>query len=1209
MEKTAIKNYAIWARRKLKEEIATRAGFLGITENGIRKPLEASTGEIQYFDIGADKPVSIRGKEIGQREILVRKLTAAADRTDYRQAYEQLIETSAYDWFNRLMAIRYMEVNEYEPLDVRLLSSIEDGKQDPDLVTTPFDGSLEYTEEERKQIIEWKSRNESEKLFRFLLLKMCNELHCALPGIFQQQGDYSELLMRFSFVDKDGVLYRLVHDIPEEDWKEQVQIIGWIYQYYNTELKDETFALLKKNVKITRERVPSATQLFTPDWIVRYMVENSLGRLWLEGHPDDSLKANWRYYLDEAPQEPEVEAQLAEIRKEYAKLEPENLKCIDPCMGSGHILVYMFDVLMKIYVSVGYSEREAAKSILEHNLYGLDIDDRAYQLAYFAVMMKARKHNRMILSSRIKPHVYAIAESNSVDKETVEYFSNGDEKLEAALDTILAEMKDAKEYGSILNVTPQDWDGIHARVGEIEEDTGSVFRRPALEVLLPVLQVAEALAQKYDVVVTNPPYIGAGNMNQKLNDFVKKNYTNYKADLFSVFIIKCTGLISKRGYIGLFNPYVWMFLQAHEKLRRYIIDNIQIFSLILFEYSAFEEATVPVCTYILRKDDVAMNGVYIKLSDFKGGMEVQRVKTLEAIKNVNCGYYYLVSQKKFSKIDGCPLAFWASDNLINAFEKYSLGQYGEGRTGLQTGDNNKFLRFWFEVLSINIAMGMYNKHEFIETKKKWVPQVKGGEYRKWYGNYDYIVNWDNDGAEIRNHKGCRLNAMANDELYFKRGITWSHTTSGGYGARYLPEGFLFNVEAPTFFPRIELYYVLGFLNTKIAQYCLSMLNSTFHYLVGNVIKIPMLGSENDRVSKVAQQNVLIAQADWDSFETSWDFNRHPLISCLTKNQNLFNDPSNIALSDCYKLWETECDERFNQLKSNEEELNRIFIDIYGLQEELTPEVADKDVTVRKADLQREVKSLISYAVGCMFGRYSLDVEGLAYAGGVWDKVNCTVGAREDTLGDKSKYSSFLPDRDNMIPITEKKYMEDDIVERFCEFLKVVYGENSLEKNLDFIAGALGGKGTSSREIIRNYFLNGFYRDHCSIYQKRPIYWLYDSGKQNGFKALTYMHRMDENTTARAELYLQDIQKRYETEIRSIDTLLDHITDARQIGVEERRREHLRRQVEEIREYDERLEHMANEHISIDLDDGVKRNYEKVQTDRNGVTYQILAPIK
>lgn len=1184
MDKTAIKNYAIWARRKLKEEIATRAGFLGITENGIRKPLEASTGEIQYFDIGADKPVSIRGKEIQQRENLVKKLSAEAERTDYHRAYEQMIETSAYDWFNRLIAIRYMEVNEYEPLDIRLLSSVEEGKQDPDLVSAPFDGSLEYTVEEQKQIIEWKSQNESEKLFRFLLLKMCNELHAALPGIFQQQGDYSELLMRFSFVDKDGVLYRLVHDIPEENWREQVQIIGWIYQYYNTELKDETFALLKKNVKITRERIPSATQLFTPDWIVRYMVENSLGRLWLEGHPDEGLKKDWKYYLDEAPQEPEVEEQLAEIRKDYARLEPEDLKCIDPCMGSGHILVYMFDVLMQIYMSVGYSEREAAKSILEHNLYGLDIDDRAYQLAYFSVMMKARKHNRRILDSGIKPHVYVIAESNPVDKETVEYFCNGDQKLKTALDTILEEMRDAKEYGSILNVTPQNWEAIHVRVSEIEADTGSVFRRPALEVLLPVLQVAEALAQKYDVVVTNPPYMNP-NISEKLSIYVKENYPDSKMDMFAIFIERCKLLIKSNGYQSMVTQHAWMFLSSYERLRKKV-SKIRIENMVHLGSHAFDELpgeVVQTTSFVLNSSTMENYiGKYIRLVDEKS--ELEKEKKFFEQRNI-----YFSKQNENGMIPGLPVAYWLTSAEREAFKAPKLSETGKTRRGLQTGDGNKFIRQWYELSVSNLC---FPNNEF---KHRWIILNNGGNARKWYGEILNAVLWENDGAII---KSTGKAIIPSEELYRRECITWNRISVGNLSVKFQPSNIIQGDTSPFYIANNadELFYAMAFMNSKIARRLISIINPTITMPVGDIAKLPLiikkdkLTEVNDKVVKA----IKFSRDDWDSFEISWDFRRHPLVLCIVRNESQANDNYNIALSDCYKLWETECNERFNQLKSNEEDLNRIFIDIYGLQEELTPEVADKDVTVRKADLQREIRSLISYAVGCMFGRYSLDVEGLAYAGGPWDK---------------NKYTSFIPDADNMIPLTDKKYLDDDIVERFCEFLKVVYGENSLEKNLDFIADALGVKGTSSREIIRNYFLNGFFKDHCAVYQKRPIYWLYDSGKQNGFKALTYMHRMDENTTARAELYLQDIQKRYETEIHSIDALLDHMTDTRQIGVEERRREHLRRQVEEIRDYDERLEHMANEHIVIDLDDGVKRNYEKIQTDRNGKRYQILAPIK
>ena len=1226
MNKIAIRNFAIWARKKLREEIITRAGFLGITEMGIQQPLEASSSEIQYFDIGADKPVSIRGREIQQRKNLADKLSSEAKKSDYKRAYDQLIETTASDWFNRLVAIRYMEVNEYAPLDVRLLSSVEEGKQDPDLVTSPFDGSLEFSEAESQQIIEWKAENDTDKLFRYLFIKMCNELYQILPGIFEREGDYSEILMRLSFIDKEGVIYHLIHDIAEEDWKDQVQIIGWIYQYYNTELKDETFALLKKNVKITKERIPSATQLFTPDWIVRYMVENSLGRLWIEGHQEDKKRflpteseqdayiagnrnpddIKWHHYLEEAPQEPEVEAQLDEVRAEYAKLDPEDITCIDPCMGSGHILVYMFDVLMQIYVSKGYSQREAAKSILEHNLYGLDIDERAYQLAYFAVMMKARKYNRRILTSGIKPHIYAIVESNDIDPNAVEYFCNGDSALKEAIDTIFEEMYDAKEYGSILNVTAQDWRKIYARLDEVQEDI-SMYRNIVLEQLLPVVRIAEILGKKYWVVCTNPPYMSASGMNLRLSGFIKKNYSEYKSDFFSVFVVRASQMVCQNGYCGFFTPYVWMFIQSYEKMRRYLYEQMTIETLIQLEYSAFEEATVPVCTFTFRNRCIHKKSVFLRLVDFRGGMEVQCQKVIEAMLNHDCGYYFERNIDEFSKLPGATTAYWISDSVIKDFQhSVKVEDISETRIGMATANNDRFMRLWHEVSLYKFSFSCASREEAMLSRKKWFTYCKGGSYRKWYGNLEYVVNWENDGQEIQNFRDEKTGRVRshnyNLDYIFKPGLTFTAISSSNFACRTM-EKSLFGSGGSGICRVLEQYRLplLGFLNSKIAEYLLACLSLTMNFEVNTVGGIPFMVKENcTSISNVVRYSIALSKSDWDSFETSWNFKKHPLLTyaCFSPQQIQQEQANGFqvmnGMADAYRSWERTCEERFIQLKCNEEEINRIFIDIYGLQDELTPEVDDKDITVRKADLQRDIRSFLSYAVGCMFGRYSLDIDGLAYAGGEWDA---------------GKYSSFIPDPDNVIPLTDRKYSEDDIVERLSEFLKIIYGEETLEENLDFIASALKGKGISSREIIRNYFLNDFFKDHCKIYQKRPIYWMFDSGKEKGFKALVYMHRWDENTTARVELYLQEIQKKYETEIRAIDAMLDHITDHRQAAAEEKRREHLRKQVTEIREYDECLEHMANEHVDIDLDDGVKKNYEKVQTDRQGMKYQILAKIK
>lgn len=970
----------------------------------------------------------------------------------------------------------------------------------------------------------------------------------------------------------------MIELIPEDDWKDAVQIIGWLYQYYNSEKKDDVFAALKKNVKITKENIPAATQLFTPDWIVRYMVENSLGRLWLEGHPDvkdkllpteeeqsayaagnrDLEDTKWHYYLEEAEQEPEVQAQLAEIRKEYAALTPDQLKVIDPCSGSGHILAYMFDVLMKIYESYGYTTREAVASIVENNLYGLDIDDRAAQLAYFAVMMKARQYDRRFFSCGIQPHVYAIVESNHVDKFAVDYFCNGDAKLTAAMETIIKELHDAKEYGSILTVTPQDWSALYDRFAEITEDI-NMSRDAALRELLPLVQVAEALEQKYDAVVTNPPYMGASNMNPKLNDFIKKNYADYKSDFFSAFIIHCSEMAKKSGYCGFFTPYVWMFIQSYEKMRNYLYNQTTIETLIQFEYSAFEEATVPVCTFAFKNRHVQKKGCYLRLVNFRGGMEVQRQKALEAIDNHGCGFYYEQSTDNFSKIPGSPIAYWISDFLFKDYDEgKQLGNIFDVKKGMTTADNNRFLRFWFEV-------------QKKQLNEKWYKTHKGGEFRKWYGNDENVVNWQDNGRELKAFSGS---VIRNEDYYFRRCITWNDISSLRTGFRYIEGNSISNASGPSVYDDSNgLLYALGLCNSKVVEYIFALTCPTIHFEVGRVAELPVLIGCEKNVIELVESCISLSKVDWNSFETSWDFHHHPLLRKVS------------TIAEVFDQWQAECDDRFNQLKANEEELNRIFIDIYGLQDELTPEVEDKDVTVRKADLGRDIRSFISYAVGCMFGRYSLDVDGLSYAGGEWDA---------------SKYVSFHADKDNIISICDDEYFEDDIVGRFVEFVKTVYGAETLDENLKFIADALGSKG-QPKEVIRNYFLNDFYKDHCKIYQKRPIYWLFDSGKKNGFKALIYMHRYQPDTIARIRTdYVHEQQARYRTAIADLEQRIANASTGERVKLNKKLTT-LQAQDTEIRTYEEKIHHLADQMISIDLDDGVKKNYAIFQ--------DVLAKIK
>ena len=1150
MDKNAIKKFAVWARKELIARVSLKGVEYGITEDNIE-------------DVNAD---SIGGKVLTADEKKQRR-ACIAEIND--KGYKQVMEEVAYTWFNRFSALRFMEVNGYLPSHVRVFTD-EENNFKPQIITEAIHLDLDGLNMEK--VYELKETEKTEELYKYLLIVQCNALNKILPGMFQKIADYTELLLPDNLLREGSVIQQMIELIPEDDWKDAVQIIGWLYQYYNSEKKDDVFAALKKNVKITKENIPAATQLFTPDWIVRYMVENSLGRLWLEGHPDvkdqllpteeeqsayaagkrDPEDTKWHYYLEEAEQETEVQAQLAEIRKEYAALTPDQLKGIDPCSGSGHILAYMFDVLMKIYVSYGYTNREAVASIVENNLYGLDIDERASQLAYFAVMMKARQYDRRFFSRGIQPHVYAIVESNHVDKFAVDYFCNGDMRLTVAMDTIISELQDAKEYGSILTVTPQDWSALYDRFAEIMEDI-NMSRETALRELLPLVQVAEALSQKYDVVVTNPPYMGASNMNPKLNEFIKNNYADYKSDFFSAFVIHASQMTKQSGYCGFFTPYVWMFIQSYEKMRNYLYNQATIETMIQFEYSAFEEATVPVCTFSFQNRHVQKKGCYLRLVDFRGGMEVQRQKTLEAIKNHNCGFYYEQSTDDFSKIPGNPVAYWLRNFKMFKFPNLSSMLQSGGR--IKTHDNNLYVRNWWEV------------HEIGD---RWVPYSNGGEYRKWYGDYLDVVDWSEKAREFYgNHSG-----LCKETFWFKEGLTWGAITSGDNSYRIKPKQFMFSSASPTVFTSTFTcdMSVLAFLNTKVSKYISKIINPTLNQNVNDTLRLPYYGF-SEKASNCASKCIEISKIDWDSFETSWDFQHHPLLRKVP------------TIAEAFDQWQTECDDRFRQLKANEEELNRIFIDIYGLEDELTPEVEDKDVTVRKADLGRDIRSFISYAMGCMFGRYSLDVDGLAYAGGEWDA---------------SKYASLAADKDNIIPICDDEYFEDDIVGLFVEFVKTVYGTETLDENLKFIADALGGKG-QPKDVIRNYFLSDFYSDHCKIYQKRPIYWLFDSGKKNGFKALIYMHRYQPDTIARIRTdYVHEQQARYRTAIADLEQRIANVSTSERVKLKKKLTT-LQAQDTEIRTYEEKIHHLADQMISIDLDDGVKKNYAIFQ--------DVLAKIK
>ncbi|WP_283599831.1 BREX-1 system adenine-specific DNA-methyltransferase PglX [Ligilactobacillus salivarius] len=1154
MNKNAIKKFATEARRELISRVSQKASKYGIVPGDKSVNPSADSYEGYVF--------SPTEKE--QRIALIKKVED--------KGYEQVIEEVAYTWFNRFVALRFMEVNGYLPTRVRVFTN-SNNEFKPQILTEAMQmNNLKGLDV--KKVYEFKEANDDEGLYKYLLITQCNALNDVLPDMFQNIKDYTELLFPDDLLQgKSSVIRQMIELIPEEDWKDAVQIIGWLYQYYNSEKKDEV-----NSAEISKENIPAATQLFTPDWIVRYMVENSLGRLWLEGHPNDDLKSQWKYYLEDAKQPENVQAQLDNIREKHKDLTPEDLLCIDPCSGSGHVLTYMFDVLVQIYETYGYTTREAVSSIVKNNLYGLDIDKRAAQLAYFSIMMKACQYDRRFLKRGIKPHIYAINESNhKIDDEIIDEFSNGDSKLKEAVTAIKDELYDAKEYGSILTITPQDWDMLYTRLEEVKGE--ATMYGEAIESLRPLIQVAQVLSQKYDVVVTNPPYMGSKKMNAKLSRFIKKNYVNYKRDLFSVFVIHCSEMTKKTGYCGFLTPYVWMFIKNYEKMRNYLYKHTTIESLIQFEYSSFKEATVPVCTFVFQNQHIHKNGCYVRLADFRGGMEIQRQKTLEAIKNHDCGYYYEQSTDDFSKIPGSPVAYWLGKKVYDIYKtSKTISYYMQCKSGIMTG-NNDYISNWYEVPVMNIKFDCESSDDMGDYR--WFPLNSGGDYRLYYGNNLKVVNLWHDGIDIRkNVKNYRLRKKS---LYFKKGITWGRITSSRIAFREVARGSLFGDAGPVGFIEKDRRYVLGFLCSKVASYILFAMNPTLNYQVRDIENLPMKFDSINKheVEKIITDCIYLSRTDWDTYETSWDFKGHPLIRKAS------------TISEAYNQWKVENNERFDQLKDNEEELNRIFIDIYGLQGELTPEVADKDVTVHKIfdtkdDVPEtmkgskyirtkydEITSFISYAVGCMFGRYSLDVDGLAYAGGDWDD---------------SKYTTFAADKDSIIPISDDEYFDDDIVNRFVNFVEVVYGEDTLQENLKFIADALGGKG-HPKEVIRNYFLNKFYKEHCKTYQKRPIYWLFDSGKKNGFKCLVYMHRYQPDTIARIRTdYVHEQQARYYTIIEDLEARIKAADTGEKIKLKNQLKV-IKNQDEEIKTYEEKIHHLADQMISIDLDDGVKNNYE------------------
>lgn len=1234
MNKAAIKRFAIEARNKLRNSVTDKAGMLGITPEECSSPV--TTGpDFKVYQTAAGTEVTLNKSQCELRKKLVDKIA--------ERGFDTVVEEVAYTWFNRICAIRFMEVNDYLPSRVRVLSSEKDGKNEPDLVTMAPDVDLPFTEEEKEKIYDLKMKGTtaaSDELFQKLFIKQCNALHEILPELFEETQDYTELLLDISYANKDDVIYMLVNQddgIPEADFNVtsvneqgevtgQVEIIGWLYQYYNTELKDDTFAKLKKNIKITKERIPAATQLFTPDWIVRYMVENSVGRIWIDhlraldpsvNEKETAEKFGWKYYLPEAKQEESVNVKLAEIRSNYKDLKPTDILCIDPCMGSGHILIAMFDVLMDIYTSTGYSEREAAFEIVEHNIHGLDIDQRAYQLAYFAVMMKGRGYNRRFFCGRddVKPmpKVYAIAESNDILRSHLSLFGQSMEakRRETAkeqMEYLLDIFKDGREYGSILNVEECDWELLQDYVEDLDADGQITFESYGSEEtqksLRLLIKVAKNLGQKYDAVVTNPPYMGASGMGAKLSKYVKDNFADSKSDLFAVFIEKCGQMAKKNRYQAMITQHAWMFLSSFEKLRSKLLmlDTVNMAHLGARAFEEIGGEVVQTTSFVMRKSrEIGYKGVYCRL------IEPTSQKGKEDMFLAGDNQYEAV-QDNFAKIPGSPVAYWASRYVFNAFVNgKSIGDMGIVRNGMKTGNNDRFIRLWWEISETKMCVNALNSKEASESGAKWFPYNKGGSFRKWYGNNEWLINWEKQGAEVI---GLAKQEKRNvqdypDNMKFLPAVTWSLITSSKPSFRY-KQFHISDIAGMSLYAECNIINdAIALLNSKVTNSLLGLLAPTLNYQAGDIARIPYIEPKVSVVQLVKKQ-ICISKIDWDSFETSWDFKFHPLIPRIRgvwDTDEMKNDtdnlPQRLSIAVCFDDWQELCGNRFAQLKANEEELNRIFIDIYGLQDELTPEVEDKDVTVRKADLRRDIRSFISYAVGCMFGRYSIYEDGLMYAGGEWDYNKYEDAAwRADGKPETLEFyqnTYFMPDEDNIIPITDEEYFSDDIVERFVEFVETVYGKDTLEENLDFIAQALGNKGNSSREVIRNYFIKDFYKDHLKVYQKRPIYWLFDSGKQNGFKALIYMHRYDADTVGRVRTdYLHRAQNYVETAMKSAEYTIENTSVASEKSKAMKAVSKYTKQLAEMQTYDQAIAHVANQRVEIDLDDGVKVNYAKFQ---------------
>lgn len=1170
MDKSAIKNFSIEARKILMRSAETEAGFYGVTRKGCKNPIQKGN-DFEVYETLAGTENRIYGADIKKRANLVEAVETLG--------FDQVIEETAYTWFNRIIAIRFMEVNGYLPTRVRVLSS-ETGSNTPDIVTQSLDVDLNMIPEELEKVQKAKDENRYDDAFRMLFVKQCNELNAILPGLFEKTDDYMELLLKLSYTS-DGVVRMLVDTVGEDNFnvetEGQVEIIGWMYQYYNTELKDDTFAKLKKNVKITKERIPAATQLFTPDWIVRYMVENSVGRVWIEhlramdSSIDEKAKAEefgWKYYLPEAEQETEVQENLVEIRKNYLCLEPKDITCIDPCMGSGHILVYMFDVLMDIYRSEGFSERDAAFSILENNIRGLDIDRRAYQLSYFALMMKARCYNRLFFRGFqnetgdriiIEPVVLAIEESNEINRNHLKYFGNelGEEKqrkVMTSINLLLDTFIDAREFGSILRLNNLDWELLKEYIevdytdGQLSFDTLGIDSTK--QKLKKIITQGEILAKRYWAVITNPPYMSNKGMNDKLIRYVQKNYDEEKMDLFAVMMTRCCLFTRKDSYYAMITQHSWMFLSIYEKLRNKLQEQ-NLINMLHLGTRTFEELSgevVQSTSFVFGNfSNYEYKSKYIRLVDEDSSEKKER--SLLEVNNKE----YVISRRIYKSIATVPEIYWFSDKMYKIFQFDVLQNHTISDGQNVTGDNNRFVRMHWEV-----------DRKKISSEGKWKLYAKGGSYRKWYGNLWEVVDWSEEA--IRFYHQNSSSRIIPEYLWNKPGITWSLITTNKPSFRLLPEGCTFDKGGSSIFLKDEkqLWYVLGLLNSKLFLHIVNALNPTLNIQVKDIRALPIKIENEEYVTGIVKQLVDLENKEWDSYEVSYDYDLDPIVKLSKNKESQIKDLIKERIQQLENMQKKAC---YFETQLNDE-INRI----YEVSDEISSYISEEELSINVLSEKDIIINLISYAVGCMFGRYTLREEG----------------------------NKFKVDEDNVIPLCEEEFFEDDIVIRFENFIKVAFGNKYFDENITYIAELLGNKGDSKRRILRRYFMDDFYKDHCSIFStnssgKRPLYWLFDSGKQNGFKCLIYIHRYTKDTLNLIRSnYLHKTEDAVENALKNIEYIIQTSSSAVEKAKATKDRDKYVKQINEMRIYYQALSHLAIQKIEIDLDDGVKNNYQLFQ---------------